>query len=123
VGLVIGGIIAGIYIPQHVFAGWINNRASAQGIRTETIQTLPILQARFSPMTLTPIESSTITTDQDAFVVSINIYDEQDIDVPSRDTITTYIVQSGTHFQKLLIVSMYQQTLFVGQTIYQQRQL
>ncbi len=73
----------------------MNNRASAQGVRTETTQTLPILQARFSPMTLTPIESSIITTDQDAFVASINIYDEQDIDVPSRDTITTYVVQSG----------------------------
>lgn len=88
--------------PNLVFAGWFGSRAAAQTPpRVETLQTLPILQANFSPITLSTADSNGIITDDDSIAASLVIYNNEDVVVPERDTISTYIVQSGDSISEI----------------------
>lgn len=88
--------------PNLVFAGWFGSRAAAQTLpRVETLQTLPILQANFSPITLSTTDSGGVITDNDSMTASLVIYNDEDVVVPDRDIISTYIVQSGDSISEI----------------------
>lgn len=100
--VIIGSLSAWMIYPSLVSAGWFGSSASAQVTpRVETLQTLPILQANFSPMTRAVADANVPITDDDALSVSFSLYDIEDIIVPDRDTISTYVVQDGDSLSEI----------------------
>jgi len=84
-------------VPSLVSAG-LFGFASAQGSdapRSESLQTLPILQSQMSPMLLTNVGGPDPITDGDSMAAPFLIYGDAEIVVPTSDTISTYVVQSG----------------------------
>ncbi len=95
-------VIAGlVFIPNLVFAGLFSSPAHAGNARVESIQTLPILQARLSPMMLTSVGGPDPITDEDSLTNQNGLYDLDNIDVPSNDQISTYVVQSGDSISEI----------------------
>ena len=83
--------------PSVVSAG-LFNFASAERIdtpRAETLQNLPIMEAHMSPMLLATIDATAPITDDDTLTAPFLLYDLETIDVPDRETISTYTVESG----------------------------
>jgi murein DD-endopeptidase MepM/ murein hydrolase activator NlpD len=100
--VIIGCLSVWVGYPGLVSAGWFSSSAAAQAtLRTETLQTLPILQANFSPMNLAIADKNTFITDDDTFSAPFSPYDQESIVVPDRDTITTYTVQSGDSISEI----------------------
>lgn len=82
--------------PDLVFAGLFNfNSATAEAPRSPSLQNLPILQAHLSPMLLAQADRITPITDDDSLSAPFSLYDEENIILPERDEITTYVVKSG----------------------------
>lgn len=88
-------ILALVIIPKLVFAGFFSSPVHASNPRSENVQTLPILQARLSPMLLTSVGGPDPITDEDSLSNQSALYDIDSIDVPASDQISTYVVQSG----------------------------
>jgi murein DD-endopeptidase MepM/ murein hydrolase activator NlpD len=84
-----------IVYPHVVSAGLFSGPVSAYTPRIENIQTLPILQARLSPMVLTSVGGPDPVIDGDSMSGKIGLYDIIDIDISETDTISSYVVQSG----------------------------
>lgn len=82
-------------VPSPVYAGFFGSKAQAETPKGESLQNLPILQARLSPMLLAQVEDTDPITDEDSMTAPFSLYDEENIIVPDRETITTYVVKSG----------------------------
>lgn len=91
----IGALTAWAIIPTRVSAGLFHSSVSASVSRSETLQTLPILQAKLSPMLLTSVGGPEPVTDDDVLSPSFSFYDLENVFVPERETVTTYTVQRG----------------------------
>ena len=81
--------------PLVAAAGFFSSPAAAATPRSESLQTLPILQARLSPMLLTNVGGPDPILDEDTLSADVSVYDIGDVVIPERDTISTYVVQPG----------------------------
>lgn len=82
--------------PSVVSAGLFNFLSANSDIpRSESLQNLPIMEAHLSPMLLARVDSTNTITDEDTLRAQVSLYDLDTIDVPEREEISTYIVQSG----------------------------
>lgn len=90
-------ILAGWYtLPTRVSAGLFNSSVQASIHRSESLQTLPILQAKLSPMLLTSVGGPEPITDEDTLSAeSFDLYDIESVFIPERETVSTYVVKSG----------------------------
>lgn len=79
-----------------VSAGLFNSSAQASISRSESLQTLPILQAKLSPMLLTSVGGPDPITDGDTLTgESFDLYDIENVFIPERETVSTYVVKTG----------------------------
>lgn len=83
--------------PNVVSAGLFNFASAERNDtpRAETLQSLPIMEAHLSPMILASVDPTAPITDDDTLVAPFSLYDLETVDVPDRETISTYVVQSG----------------------------
>lgn len=82
--------------PSVVSAGIFNFlSASTELPRSESLQNLPIMEAHLSPMLLARVDTNNPITDEDTLTAQVSLYDLDTVEVPDRETISTYIVQSG----------------------------
>ncbi len=82
-------------VPSPVSAGFFGTKVQADSPKGETLQNLPILQSRLSPMLLAEVQNTDPITDEDSLTAPFFLYDEENIVLPERETITTYVVKSG----------------------------
>lgn len=69
--------------------------ASASATKSESLQTLPILQAKLSPMVLTSVGGPSADITSDALSGNFSLYAIDSVFIPEKETISTYVVQSG----------------------------
>ncbi len=81
--------------PTVVFATLFKSFASASATKSESLQTLPILQAKLSPMVLTSVGGPSADITSDALSGNFSLYTLDNVFVPEKETITTYVVQPG----------------------------
>ena len=93
--------MAWLITPSPLFAGFFGSKAQADTPKGETLQNLPILQAHLSPMLLAQVENTDSITDEDSLEAPFFLYDEENIVLPERDAITTYVVQSGDSLSEI----------------------
>ncbi len=92
----LGSLSIWIIHPDLVFAGLFSSPVAASAPKSESVQTLPILEAKkWSPMLLAQVEDTDTITDDDTLSAPFSLYDAENVVVPDRDTISTYVVQSG----------------------------
>lgn len=81
--------------PMHVFAGFFKNPVQANINRSESVQNLPLMQAKISPFTLTSVGGPDSIVVNDALAGTFTLYDLENVVIPDQETISTYTVQSG----------------------------
>jgi murein DD-endopeptidase MepM/ murein hydrolase activator NlpD len=96
--VVIGGLVT---IPKLVSAGLFSSSVQAFNIRSESLQTLPILESKMSPMNLRAVGGPEPITDEDSLTSPFSLYDSEDVVIPERDTISTYVVQAGDSLSEI----------------------
>lgn len=92
----LGTVSVWLIQPNPAFASiFKSSSAQADAPRSASLQNLPILQAHISPMLLAQVDSIGPITDDDSLTAPFSLYDEESVDVPDRETISTYVVKSG----------------------------
>jgi murein DD-endopeptidase MepM/ murein hydrolase activator NlpD len=98
----LGAISIWIIHPDLVSAGLFSSPASASTPKSESVQTLPILEAKkWSPMLLAQVDTTAPITDDDTMAVPFSLYDMENVVIPEKDTISTYVVQAGDSLSEI----------------------
>ncbi len=85
------------FAPSLVSAGIFNFVFAQENStpRAESLQNLPILESHMSPMLLARADTIEPITDDDSLTASFTVYDLENVYIPERETVSTYVVQSG----------------------------